>query len=132
LGLEREPRYVHNIPAARRLRRPQTETEQALWEQLRARRFHGLKFRRQHAVHHYVVDFYCSELMLAIEIDGGIHDDPEVQARDRGRQAYLESQGVRFIPLPAAQVRDDIEGALLELAEAISLSPVESGERVGE
>ena len=63
---ERARSYVHNIPAARRLRRPMTPTETVLWEQLRDRRFEALKFRRQHAIGRFVVDVFCAELALAL------------------------------------------------------------------
>ncbi len=71
--MEAAKRYVHNIPSARRLKREQTASERLLWEALRDRRFEGLKFRRQHAVYAYVLDFFCAELMLAVEVDGGVH-----------------------------------------------------------
>jgi very-short-patch-repair endonuclease len=77
-----EKRYVHNIPAARRLRREQTSTEAALWAELRDRRLGGYKFRRQHAIQAYVLDFFCPATNCAIEIDGPIHDSPAQSMRD--------------------------------------------------
>lgn len=62
---------------ARRLRRRATASEKLAWELLRNRRLLGLKFRRQQVIRGYVVDFYCAELRLALEIDGGIHHEPE-------------------------------------------------------
>ena len=130
--MDRERRYVHNIPAARRLRKPVTESEAVLWERLRARRFLGRKFRRQHAIRQYVVDFFCNDLSLAIEVDGGIHDDPEVVARDRERQKHLEWLGVKFVRLPADLVLSDIDGAMAQLAADLTpLLPRQSGEGAG-
>jgi uroporphyrinogen-III synthase len=128
----RERRYVHNIPAARRLRRSETESEAVLWEQLRDRRLLGLKFRRQQAIRQYVVDFFCKELSLAIEVDGAIHDDPEVVVRDRERQRHLEWLGVRVLRMPAQLVLADIDDAMQRLMGAIApLLPRESGEGAG-
>ena len=64
---ERRRNYAHNIPAARSLRQTLTATEAMLWEHLRDRRLDGLKFRRQHAVERFVLDFYCHELRLAVD-----------------------------------------------------------------
>ena len=63
---DRRRNYMHNIPAARSLRQSETATELLLWELLRGRRLHGCKFRRQHAIGKYVVDFYCHELRLVV------------------------------------------------------------------
>jgi very-short-patch-repair endonuclease len=101
---ERRKSYAHNIPAARNLRLTQTETEALLWQELRNRRLGGLKFRRQHAIGRYVLDFYCDDARLALEIDGGIHLDPEQQARDRTRQTELESQDLAFVRVSAEDV----------------------------
>ncbi|MGI8925413.1 MAG: endonuclease domain-containing protein [Tepidiformaceae bacterium] len=119
--------YVHNIPAARRLRRPQTATEAALWEGLRDRRFLGLKFRRQHAIHNFVLDFYCPELQLAIEVDGPVHDDQEQRTRDHDRQQSMEARGIRFIRIPTASITANIDDVISQLAT--SISPLRSSAR---
>ncbi|MBK8561747.1 endonuclease domain-containing protein [Candidatus Amarobacter glycogenicus] len=80
-----------NVPAARELRKRETKSEDTLWEHLRSRRFYGLKFRRQHPIGAFVLDFFCQEMMFAVEIDGGIHRDPEVAVRDLERQRTLEA-----------------------------------------
>ena len=110
-------RYLHNIPAARELRRPQTRTESLLWEALRDRRLGGLKFRRQHAVRRFVVDFYCHELRLALEVDGGVHESPEQQEADGVRQAELEEGGLRFLRVSA----HDVESALAVVLERLEV-----------
>jgi very-short-patch-repair endonuclease len=66
-------RHRDNVPAARDLRIRQTAAEVMLWEALRNRRLDGVKFRRQHPVGPFVIDFCCPERRLAIEVDGGIH-----------------------------------------------------------
>ena len=64
-----------NIDRARNLRQKQTDAERALWRQLRARHFQGWKFRRQHQVGSYIVDFVCADAWLIVELDGGQHAD---------------------------------------------------------
>ena len=133
MKVDRGKQYVHNIPAARRLRRPQTASEERLWELLRDRRLLGLKFRRQHAVQRFVVDFFCYEAQLAVEVDGGIHDLPEQEAADRDRQALLEATGIRFVRVTAEDVLRSPAIVLGRIADAIlnSPSPAKSGEGAG-
>ena len=83
------------IVAARQLRRDATTAEALLWEALRDRRLDGLKFRRQHPVRPFVLDFFCPACKLAIELDGDIHDDQREQ--DEARTEYLVSLGYRVI-----------------------------------
>ncbi|HEV2291656.1 MAG TPA: DUF559 domain-containing protein, partial [Gemmatimonadales bacterium] len=82
---------------ARRLRRNETAAEAAAWELLRARRCHGLKFRRQVVLYGFVVDLYSAELKLAIELDGAIHDVQGVDNYDRSRTEHLARHGVRVM-----------------------------------
>ena len=117
---ERPKRYVHNIPAARDLRRPQTPTEALLWGALRDRRLDGLKFRRQHAVGRFVLDFYCHELRLAVEVDGGIHVAPENRASDAARQAELEATGIRFVRIRANLVETNLTRAVEQIRSHIA------------
>lgn len=81
----------------RLLRKQQTYTEKILWMHLRNRQALGFKFRRQYSVDHYIIDFYCPELKLAIELDGEVHDSPEQKEYDKVRQEYLEAFGITFI-----------------------------------
>ncbi len=67
------PEYVKEI--SRELRGKQTQTEEILWQLLRNRKFHNLKFRRQHAIGRYIADFYCDEKKIVIELDGKIHEN---------------------------------------------------------
>jgi very-short-patch-repair endonuclease len=80
---------------ARQLRKDQTETEAKVWTVLKDRQCLGLKFRRQHVIEGFVVDFYCLEKRLAIEIDGGIHD--KQKDYDELRQAEIEAKSIRVI-----------------------------------
>jgi len=79
------------------LRKGQTYTEKIFWMHLRNRQILGYKFRRQYSVDHFVIDFYCPELKLAVELDGDVHDIPEQKEYDIERQKYLEEFGIKFI-----------------------------------
>lgn len=128
---ERRRNFVHNIPAARALRRPQTASEALFWEAVRDRRFKGLTFRRQHAVGRFVVDFYCHEHRLVVEVDGGIHAATDRAAADRQRQAELEAAGLRFFRVSAQEVEADLPSVLRSLCAHISMlpSPATGGSR---
>lgn len=91
---------------SRGLRADQTAPEDIVWEHLRNRKFLGLKFRRQHPIKNYIVDFYCSKLKLAIEIDGKIHDFQKEY--DEIRQKEIEEKRVSFIRVSAKDVFSDI------------------------
>ena len=79
---------------ARRLRQSSTHSERRMWSALRDRRLSRYKFRRQHPIGHYIVDFACTEYRLVIELDGSQHADDPADIR---RTAWLESQGWRVI-----------------------------------
>ena len=81
---------------ARQLRRDLTQAERVLWGALNRAQL-GVKFRRQHPFAPYILDFYCVEKHLAIELDGGQHNEAAHVAYDVGRSAFLEQQGVRVL-----------------------------------
>ena len=91
-----EPRLAP-VAFARNLRKSSTDAERKLWTALRNRRFRGQKFRRQHPVDPYVLDFYCEHLKLAVELDGGSHVTEAGRAHDQQRSHYLARQGIRVI-----------------------------------
>ncbi|MFY9974968.1 MAG: DUF559 domain-containing protein [Chromatiaceae bacterium] len=80
---------------ARRLRREMTFAERLLWAQLRQRELDGFKFRRQHPIGRFIVDFVCIEARVVVEIDGGQHAGRRV--RDEARTAWLNGQGYRVL-----------------------------------
>ena len=116
------PQSGDNVGDARRLRRRLTRTERLLWAELRARRFHDLKFRRQHPIENFVVDFYCHNANLIVEIDGGVHRTPEARERDASRQEFLEGSGYRVLRIPAELVESDLPAAL-EIIRQATLTP---------
>ena len=85
-----KPQFYKN---ARKLRDTMTEAELKLWGYLRTKPF-GKKFRRQHPLGNYILDFYCHKLRISIEVDGGYHRTPEQKAKDVERTAYVKDLGV--------------------------------------
>jgi very-short-patch-repair endonuclease len=92
---------------ARDLRRGMTDAERLLWRHLRRRQVEGLKFRRQHPLGCFIVDFVCIEAALVIEIDGGQHG--ERLAQDAARTAWLNRQGYRVLRFWNNEVLDNID-----------------------
>ena len=101
---------------ANEMRKQATPSEKRIWRRLRNRQLNGLKFRRQHVIAPYVVDFCCIEKRLIIEIDGDDHAGREEQ--DESRTLKLAEQGYRVIRFTNNQVKADIEAVLLEIIRA--------------
>jgi cyclase len=99
---------------AKALRDNPTQSEMVLWGYLQKRPL-GYKFRRQHPIKIFVLDFYCHELRLAIEADGSIHLDRKIAAKDEERQKYLEEKGISFLRF----TNEEIEKRLETVAEKI-------------
>jgi very-short-patch-repair endonuclease len=99
-GCSNTVKKIHNLldkkTLRQKLRRRATPAEKLLWKSLKNSAV-GAKFRRQHSVGSYVLDFYCPEHKLAIEVEGRIHDDVLIGDYDAERQSYLESQGIRVL-----------------------------------
>ena len=115
------------------LRSQLTDCERLLWRRLRNRGLAGFKFRRQHPWPPYVLDFYCAELRLVVELDGGQHHDAAL-ARDQLRTAHLERQGLEVLRFSNLDVLQNLDGVLTELLRRIEAraphpSPLPSGER---
>ena len=86
-----------SLARRRALRRNSTDAEAALWSHLRAKRLAGFKFRRQHPCGPYILDFYCPNRHLAVELDGGQHFTSTAQDYDRRRTAFLQRQGIAVL-----------------------------------
>lgn len=102
---------------ARQLRRGLTPHERRLWYQLRDRRFAQFKFRRQHPVGPYIIDFACCAVRLAVELDGGQHD--ERAGYDARRTAWLELQGWRVLRFWNNEQMGNEEAVLAQILEAL-------------
>ncbi|MBE0480271.1 MAG: endonuclease domain-containing protein [Dehalococcoidia bacterium] len=107
---------------ARGLRQEQTEAESSLWAVLRRGQVNGLKFRRQHPLGRYIVDFVSLETRLVIEIDGGQHE-MLTKTRDEQRTAWLERRGFRVIRFWNNEVLKNIEGVVEKIRETLDGSP---------
>jgi very-short-patch-repair endonuclease len=105
--------YLHHmadIERARQLRKQETWAEKLVWRWLRARRFTGYKFRRQHPIGDYVLDFFCEEAELNIELDGGQHGFPDQRKRDEAREQFLKSRGIKTLRFWNSRLRRDGQG----------------------
>jgi very-short-patch-repair endonuclease len=110
--------------AARRLRRNMTPAEKKLWEALRGKQLGGLKFRAQHPVGPFILDFYCPACKLAVELDGGVHEDQT--AHDEARTRQLNDYGYNVIRFRNEEVLGDLPSVLeqiLAAARGLSLPP---------
>ncbi|OZC01929.1 endonuclease domain-containing protein [Rubricoccus marinus] len=118
----------------RELRKQQTKAERKLWTILRDRRLASLKFRRQHPLQGYIVDFYCHRARLALELDGSVHDDPARASYDAERQRRIEASGVtvlRFANADAFEQPEATVAAILGAAASHALPhpvPLPEGE----
>ncbi len=99
---------------AKELRQEMTEVEEILWAELRNRQLENLKFRRQHPLAQYIVDFYCAKHKLIVELDGGIHKQQKEYDAERSR--YLEQHGYRVIRF----WNHEVENSLSKVLEAIA------------
>jgi len=95
------------------------KAEVLLWIQLKGKKMQGYKFRRQYGVGPYVLDFYCPELKLAIEIDGDSHFQAGAEEYDRDRQALIEKLGIRFLRFTNSDVYESLNGVLEKVAHAV-------------
>lgn len=109
---------MKKIERARELRKEMTEAEKKAWEFLRDRRLGGLKFRRQHVIAGYIVDFYCAERKLVLEIDGEVHQQAEQKAYDEHRSQVLSEQGLQIVRIANGDVG---ESFFCKLREKLNL-----------
>ena len=103
---------------ARDMRLKGTKAEEIFWRAVRRKRLCGLKFIRQKPLLGYIADFYCAELKLVIEIDGGIHDHSEEY--DRRRSAKLNDKGITVLRFKNEQIINDLRGVLSNLKQTLS------------
>jgi len=100
----------------RDLRSHLTPEEAFLWTHLQNRQLQGRKFRRQHSVGPYILDFYCPSEKLAVELDGASHDHEKAQIHDQDRDRFLRCFGIEVIRFENRAVRENLEGVLFEIA----------------
>jgi very-short-patch-repair endonuclease len=112
----------------RDLRRLATEAERLLWRLIRRRQFADVKFRRQHPVGPYILDFYCADCRLAVELDGGQHFTVEGQAYDGRRTEYLARRGLRVLRFSNRELFEETDGVLETIRRSILRLAPEGGE----
>lgn len=128
-----------SIGQAQRLRKKSTEAEKKLWARLRDRGAADLKFRRQHPIGSRVVDFFCAESKLAVELDGSGHTYHRNQTADLDRELDLYGKGVRVLRFPNDEVLENTDGVVNAIIYACAperslwrinphLSPLPEGE----
>lgn len=125
------PNHYHNLGMhkgappesfvkAKKLRESMTPSEIKLWDYLKNKNFQGLKFRRQHPIHIYIVDFYCHKLGLIIELDGEYHNEDLQIKKDWERTKILKFQNLRILRFTNEEVNNSIEEVLNKLSWFIS------------
>ena len=96
-----------------------TFSEVKLWNEIKNKKLLGYDFDRQRPVGNYIVDFFCKDLNLAIEVDGITHEESEVAKRDEVRQQELEALGISFLRFDALLVVNKVEAAVREMVNWI-------------
>jgi len=104
---------------ARYMRKHPTPAEAILWKRLRKRQVKGFHFRRQHPIVRFIVDFYCAEAKLVVEIDGSVHNQPGHDEYDTERQSFLQALGMRVLRFTNSQVVTETNAVLHAIAEAL-------------
>jgi valyl-tRNA synthetase len=131
-GVKKLPLSDEFLSRVKALRQNATDAESYLWAVLRDRQLQGFKFRRQHPIAPYVVDFYSHEANLVIELDGGQHNEEANQKRDEGRTKYLESKGLTVIRFWNNEVLENMEGVYQAIADTLPHPALSQRERVPE
>jgi len=116
------------VSTARELRKNGTPAETFFWELVRDRRFMGLKFRRQHQIGDYIVDFYCASEKLIIELDGSVHETVERKKKDHKRDTYLQSLGNKIIRIKNHEILNETESTLKRIESFLSPLPLGEGQ----
>ena len=114
------------------LRRNSTEAEMILWKRLRNKQFHDLKFFRQYGIGHYIADFYCPKMKLAIEVDGSKHSSEDAKGYDKERQRFFEVLEIKTLRFSNQAALLDIDQVLSKIRTFIfsaTPSSFEEGER---
>lgn len=118
--------YNHKLNLlARKLRNNSTYAEVLLWNQLKNKKLKGYDFHRQKPILNYILDFFCHELYLAIEVDGITHDSEIQQAKDKVRQAEIEALGIFFLRFKDSDIKtqmDSVINQILNYVEAFEKS----------
>jgi very-short-patch-repair endonuclease len=112
-------KFLRNDPTLKQRRRGprrnQTEAERALWAKVRNKQFFGIRFFRQYSIGPYILDFYCPTVKLAVELDGGQHNQSDSREYAAARSEYLKAQGIEVMRFWDNEVLLDIQSVLSKL-----------------
>ena len=114
------------VQLARGLRRAETYAEEILWRELRNRQVDGWRFKRQVPFGRYILDFFCFDARLAIEVDGATHSEPKEVARDEERSMFLCENGVRVVRVSGGDVENNIDGVIESIYFELGQQPAPS------
>ncbi|WP_245870363.1 endonuclease domain-containing protein [Labilibaculum manganireducens] len=115
----------HIFEKAKYLRGNMTLAELRLWEELKAKKVQGLRFRAQHPIDIFIADFYCHSLKLVIEVDGGIHQSSEQKEYDIGREAEINHWGIKIIRFTNNEIEEDLNKVIDEINKICSIQKLE-------
>jgi very-short-patch-repair endonuclease len=108
----------------RELRNDMTNAERLLWKRIRRRQIRNKRFLRQFSVGKYIIDFYCPEIRLAVEVDGDTHSSDEEIESDKNRQTEIENFGISFLRFKNEEIFRNIEKVILRLETVIDATPL--------
>jgi len=107
------------IKFARLRRQMSDEFERLMWQLLRNRQRCNRKFRREHPLGIYTLDFYCAEAKLAVEVDGASHESEEAKQYDLARDKWMNEQGIRVLRFSCSRVQNETQNVLMEIDQAL-------------
>ena len=106
---------------ARKLRNNSTYAEVLLWNQLKNKKLKGYDFHRQKPILNYILDFFCHELYLAIEVDGITHDTENQQVKDKARQSEIEALGITFLRFDDMDIKTQMDGVISQILNYVEI-----------
>ncbi len=110
-------------PYRKQLRNQATPAEQALWGKLKGKQFHQLKFTRQYSIGNFILDFYCYDTRLGIELDGGQHNQIEVRNYDEQRTDYLKERNIKILRFWNHEVLQSMDAVLRKIEQELGITP---------
>lgn len=116
---------------ARQLRSNMTASEAELWKHIRKDQLGGFRFRRQHPVANYILDFYCHDSRLAVELDGSVHDNEDQKLYDLERDQVICELGIEVLRFKNAEVFKNLNGVLNKIQTCLLLKSSPEGEDLG-
>ncbi len=106
---------------ARKLRNNSTYAEVLLWNQLKNKKLKGYDFHRQKPILNYILDFFCHELYLAIEVDGITHNTENQQVKDKARQSEIEALGITFLRFDDMDIKTQMDGVISQILNYVEI-----------